>query len=434
MNNIDIKEINALKFNMGIRYHQKKFLGFTFKKNFVTGCVNFLVKFTLSLFKYPLSYHCIDKKKGRIMFLCNTRNQELAVSNIINQIDSTIPAHLVRVTDMPMSLAYIYSFPYIYKFLKFYINSSSNEKAIIGNEFTAFLRSYGDYILFSKLYRRWDAKVVVFANDHTSTMRAAMMAANNLSIETIYVQHAAVTDKFPKLIARHAFLDGKDAYEKYSKRGIESKCLFLIGGTRFDNIINNFNNSQDSGIGIALTLKDTCSYWKNVVLKLKECYNPDILTIRPHPGMDLNSIRDFCDREQIKFSNPKTEDSFTFLSKQHFLIANETSIHLDSAIMHVKSVLCSCMSELPFTDHYGLVRSKVIERVSRLDELLEYMENSDFKPAEEFIRNFNASYNTIVEGKVSELVSCYIKCLVKGEYFRDNRLACENNIYTIKVC
>lgn len=429
---IDIREINSIKFNTGIRFDYGEKAGLSLRKNIYTGIANFCVSLLQSVFLYPLNYRNITNCKEGSLIVYSSRNQLIALEPINSCLKKNNNHAIVSITQLPLFFSYCISLLYIPAFIKYYRKSTKDDKKIIGNEFNAFLRSYGDYKMFSRIFKKKKPKILIVANDHVSTLRAAIIAANDADVKTLYVQHAAITEKFPQLLTSYSFLDGLDSFQKYQKRGINSEKVFLIGGSRFDNIDKNKDLNRES-IGVALTLKDNDECWHEVVNRLKENYLPSRIVIRPHPSMNLKRVINYCKEQKVSFSNPLLEDSFSFISSISFLVANETSIHLDSAIMHVPSVLCTCMSKKPFSDHYGLVKSSVLEHIECLNDLIPYIHNYNYKPADSFIRNYNASYNTHIEGHVSEIISNFIDSVVFNTVFVDERLQLTDNIYTIKT-
>ena len=57
------------------------------------------------------------------------------------------------------------------------------------------------------------------------------------NIETLYIQHASVTSRFPALKFNYAFLDGFDTLNKYITAGPSETKVFLTGTCKFDNVL-----------------------------------------------------------------------------------------------------------------------------------------------------------------------------------------------------
>lgn len=430
---IDIREINSIRYSVGIRFLEGGKAGFLVKKNIYTGILNYIYSLFQSIFINPLSFKKIGECNEGSLILYSSKNQLNALEPLHKILEIENNHCIISTKELPFIYSYISSLNSIGDFIRYYKQSTSEERRIIGNEFCAFLRSYGDYKLFLRLFKKKRPKILIVANDHSSTFRAALLAAKEVKIKTLYVQHAAVTNKFPKMIFNYAFLDGYDAYCKYREKGIESDSVFLIGGVRFD--ISNRKEKKRTGdfvIGVALTLKDTEEEWQKTIAKLKEEYAPNKILLRPHPGMNVARIYEYSKNEGIGFSDSRSENSFDFISNIDFLLANETSIHLDAAIMHTPSVVCSCLSNKKFTDHYGFVKTGIVERIKDIKEVLPYIKNYHFSPSVESIRRYNASYNTSVEGSVSSIICSFIRDTISGAIFYDERLNNKDSIYTIK--
>lgn len=430
---IDIREINIIRFNEGVKRTEGEKMGISVKRNTLTGSLNFIYSFFQSFFIYPRSFKRLGRSTGGAIIIYSSKNQLTALRPINDYLEGNALNRIVSLNDLPFWRSYLYSLRYIKDFIVFYKSCSKEDKLVIGNELNAFLRSYGDYRFFTEILKKRKPDLLILANDHASTFRAALMAANDMGVKTLYVQHAAVTNKFPQMISTYSFLDGIDSYEKYFSKGIYSDKVFLIGGSRFDLAVKN-NNIDNRYLGVALTLKDDTECWQQVVSKLMEQFPPEKIIVRPHPAMDREMIYGYCHKKGINYSDPIKENSFSFLSKLENLIANETSIHLDAVIMHVPTILCSCLSNRPFTDHYGFVKSNVVERVNRLDELIpSLLEGRKKNPSDEYVRRFNASYNTIIEGHVSEIIAKFVNSVLQDTDFSDKRLVCKDNIYTINL-
>src|SRR5690606_18182252 len=65
------------------------------------------------------------------------------------------------------------------------------------------------YTFYRSLLDFYKPKNIFFSNDHTPAARALLIAAKDLSIKTIYLQHAAVSTIFPPLNFSLSLLDGQ---------------------------------------------------------------------------------------------------------------------------------------------------------------------------------------------------------------------------------
>ncbi len=401
----DAREANYLRYTLKFRYKSKKILGINFKKGFVYGVGNFIVGFIQSLFKNPISFRkLISKSEGNIIFY-NGRNQYNALITLYDILKSrNDKVSLIQSSELPMWRSYVYAIGSIGTFCRDYGRSSEEDKRVISNELATYLRSYGDYKLMMKWLDKSKISNLFLANDHVTYMRALLMACNDSNVQTIYVQHAAVTEKFPPLISTYSFLDGQDSLDKYTTNNklIKSK-VYVVGGTRFD-LAKPKDVQNNDRLGIALTRSDEKPLWEVLISSLKKNYDKEIV-LRPHPRMDLESIKEYCNNNSVIFSDPSKEDSFSFLNNISVLIANETSTHLDAMLMHRPSVLYTGLSSTGLRDHYGMVQKGLLKYCDSFKELQKIIDKPKLlSPQDSQLRLYNASFHTQFEYNVSELI------------------------------
>ena len=184
-----------------------------------------------------------------------------------------------------------------------------------------------------RILKKYKPKKVVFANDHNPYQVALRIKAQKLKILTFYVQHACVGMNMPPLEFDVSFLDGLDAYNKYKKIGDIKGKIELTGVIRAHSKKLKVNtNKKVKRIGIALNKYDKIDDVKKTIDKILEIKEVQEIHIRLHPGDSRTLI---YNSEKIKYSDSKKEISFKFLEKIDLLIAGDSSIHLDAAILNV---------------------------------------------------------------------------------------------------
>ena len=263
-------------------------------------------------------------------------------------------------------------------------------------------------------------KVLVVANDHNTINRCLVEVANRANVKTVYVQHAAVTSKFPPLNFSYAFLDGIDSFEKYVQAGKNKCTVFLSGGVRFDTIpFAKKKQGKDFVIGVALNMLDDKKLVQKLCVDLKEISveNKNIqLVLRPHPSIIMKPWQEWCSENKICFSLPTYENSFDFLNRIDFLISNQSSIHLDSVLCNTPSVIYNMAIRKP-EDGYGFIKRGLVREAVSFDELVSYIMNYKsyvFNPIA--ARYYNSSFRTKFEGHVGEMISDMIDSLCNGTY------------------
>ena len=146
----------------------------------------------------------------------------------------------------------------------------------------------------------------------------------------------------------------------------------------------------------------------NLCNYLKRFYS---VTVRPHPASHsevFNKIKE----AGFDLSDSKQESPFAFLSKIDILVANESGIHLDAALMGVSSLLFN-FSNNKVLDWYSFIKSGLIREASTKEELLDYI-RQQIKPSAKSIKYYNAAYGTCFEGAVGSLIAEFIISLNRG--------------------
>ena len=228
------------------------------------------------------------------------------------------------------------------------------------------------------------------------------------------MQHASVAKGFPKLIASYSFLDGKESLEKYLFAGQPEGEVYLSGGVRFDPIFQKYklkNTENVSTVGIAINMLDDfgevqrlCQFLLNHNYKL---------VLRPHPRYGgINKT--WLEENAIDYSDPKAESSFDFISHIDLMISNESSIHLDAALMKCPSVVYN-FSTHPILDHYSYIKTGLVRVADNEEQLLAAITNpQDSLPSTETLQFYNASCGTSTEGALGEAISIFIRDLSDG--------------------
>lgn len=349
---------------------------------------------------------CVFRNKNirdKYILYYGSVNQLNALLPIKNKLDNSVLCGPYKSKNnyLPMAMGCIISFFYLPHFYKLSNEKDSNYKL---------LRS-GNYYLIEGMYKWWlwylkykKPKAILFSNDHLIWHRVLRKAAQQNKIPTIYIQHASVTEKFPKLEFDLSLLEGQDALDKYSKKGIDGK-VELIGMPKFDKYFSFINRtSKIQTIGVCTNILDENNYIEGLCAKLKDKLPELTIILRPHPRDSRVEFYKFLkEKYDLSFSDSKIENSFEFLKKIDFNIAAETSVHLEAVLMNVYTVYYNMSGE--FRDHYGYIKNGLIHDVFKQPDELVVFVNSilNNKPN---IRHRSKYYvdtvNTINDGKSSE--------------------------------
>ena len=134
------------------------------------------------------------------------------------------------------------------------------------------------------------------------------------------------------------------------------------------------------------------------------------LSLRPHPrygSLDTAWLAE----NAIAYSDPKVESSFDFISKIDLMISNESSIHLDAAMMKCPSVVYN-FSTHPLLDHYSYIKTGLVKVADNEEQLLAAITNpQDSLPSMETLQFYNASCGTPIEGALGEAIAVFTRNL-----------------------
>lgn len=207
---------------------------------------------------------------------------------------------------------------------------------------------------------------IIISNDHYPHSRALMIAAKELGIKCMYIQHASVSDVFPPMRASHALLYGKYSEDIYKKIPGSEGQFIAVGNHRFDAYREFIQEKRSTGrIGVAFNTLDPIPEVLKVCNKLAERFGKESIVLRAHPA------------DQRKYTSPyqvspsRQESSLEFLKGIDVLVAGNSSILLEAAAMNVYAFQLY-FQPVPdyFIDYYGFIRTGVAREVANADQLV----------------------------------------------------------------
>ena len=134
------------------------------------------------------------------------------------------------------------------------------------------------------------------------------------------------------------------------------------------------------------------------------------MIVRPHVGMLGEFDQDVFLREGIAISNPTIDLSYVFLANIKVMIANESGIHLDAALMGVPSLLYN-FSDNEVMDWYSYIKNGLIIKCDTFKDLVSMLDTNCQQPLD-VVRYYAASYGSPVDGKVGEMIATFINNVV----------------------
>src|SRR5690606_29498036 len=132
--------------------------------------------------------------------------------------------------------------------------------------------------------KKYRPQAIVFANDHNADARAMLLAAKQLGIPTVYVQHSSVSHLFPPLAFDLSLLEGQDSLDKYRLCGPVQGRVEFIGMPKADKFVQHRNrNQQVQTLGIACNLMDLTDEVQQLVRNISLDFPELRIQLRPHP-------------------------------------------------------------------------------------------------------------------------------------------------------
>ena len=350
--------------------------------------------------------------KGIVFFGVSINNQR-SLDPIVTHLEDGEYLYLKNhKTDIHKRRAYWLSLPYLPDLIRTYRKADKATKTVIKRYFTRLWATYGYYQLAKEYLEHYQVKTLIVSSDQGEFHRCFLLNAKEMGVKTLYVQHASVAKGFPRLIASYSFLDGQESLEKYLDAGQPEGEVYLSGGVRFDPIFKQYklkDTEKVSTIGIAINMLDDFEKVKSLCgFLLGQGYR---LSLRPHPrygSLDTAWLSD----NAIGYSDPKVESSFDFIENIDLMISNESSIHLDAAMMKCPSVVYN-FSTQPILDHYSYIKSGLVSMAESEAQLIDIIRDPKaLLPSTETLQYYNASCGTKLAGRLGEAIAEFIHAIV----------------------
>lgn len=346
---------------------------------------------------------------GDILFYAPELNNKRSLESIMNNLPKNSYTFWYTPDSLPNRGIWLRSLLYFPLFCILYLKSSLEDRKLIGSFSWDFIRACGTYKTLEKvIINNPQLKMIVMASDQNIENRSLIELAEKYQIKTLYVQHASVTKDFPTLPISYSFLDGKESFDKYN-HGEEMKGMFFLsGGARFDIFYKYKNEEKKYDVGIALNALDDMEKVSKLCKYIKKNYSSNII-VRPHVSLLINKRfkKDFFISQGIDISDSLKEPSCVFLSKIKKMIAGESAIHLDAAIMDVPSIVYNMSDRNEILDIYSYVKTGLARSYNSLEDLVTAL-SLDNNISTEIKKYYNASYGTPMEGQVGKMISSFI--------------------------
>ena len=359
-----------------------------------------------------------------ICFCYGTINQKNALASVKNRIDRSDMVFIdiyVKGFDedsivyFPVALSYLISLPFFPVLVWKYITATGHVRESYRLAADHYWFTYGHFLASRIWLRIIKPSVIIVANDHLTYTRALVSAAKIEQIPTCYIQHASVTNKFPKLEFDYAFLEGEDALRKYAQYNSKTK-VFLTGMPKFDDYISSINNSDTvSRLGICTNPLDNDEVIDHLLYYLTSTLPNIEFSLRPHPG-DMNRGGDFwqkmASKHETEISDSRNEYVFEYLNTVDAIIAGDSNILLEAAMLNVVPIQYKFSDKLD--DYYGFIESGLVAGFETEETLSQYLlEIYDRKPEDirQKAKQYSSTIGTKYDGKSIKIVSSLIETI-----------------------
>ncbi|WP_299701114.1 hypothetical protein [uncultured Pontibacter sp.] len=301
---------------------------------------------------------------------------------------------------------------YYYKFLPLFFQFLVRRKESTLRFMDLLYDAVGFYEVYLQKLRKYRPQAIVFANDHNADARAILLAAKQLGIKTVYVQHSSVSNLFPPLAFDLNLLEGQDSLDKYTQCGQVTSRVEFIGMPKADKFVPLRNKSQTVKVlGIACSLMDLTEEVRTLLSNISRDFPNLRIILRPHPRDKRNFSFIQHISPHIQLSDIQRQSVFEYLQDLDMLISGNSGIHLEAVLLNVWSVYFNLNPKEGLHDYYGYAAHGLIEAAPSYKDLSLLLQQGIAQKPEVYQRAkyYNATVGTAYDGKSGELATQYIK-------------------------
>lgn len=289
--------------------------------------------------------------------------------------------------------------------------------------FANFCSAYSYLCYFRRMMMKLKPEFVITANDHNVSNRCMLAVAHYQGIKTVYLQHASVSALFPALRVNYAFLDGQCAWDTYKQcepnqpggdRKVPETQVILSGQKKHLQV----NESMTDVVGVALNELDDADASIGFVEDLAA--HGRKVCVRWHPGQPERQVKryrtTFAANRSVELSDPKKEAVSDFFSRIGYLVAGNSSIHLEAALAGILPIYYE-LTPADNPDYYGYVKHGLSRSAKTAEDVNRLIEASDglHRPNVEAVRYYSSTYLTEWDGREGELVAECLQRLANGQ-------------------
>ncbi|WP_026970146.1 hypothetical protein [Algoriphagus terrigena] len=416
---LNFSELLDLNYNLKEDFQILEKFPQRYSSNLIKPICLFFSSFFKSLFNGL--YRMPALKSEVYLAVSSSKNNNKVILPISEGLDRCLVIGPSLGNSFPRFLAHLYALPYFFHLIGLVRNLKGYDRRVAISFFHLFWITFGYLRIWNKILSNSNIKVVIFSNDHLAYYRTLTFISKKLSILTVYLQHAGISERFPPLSFDYALLDGEISKDKYMVQSRDSKTnILLLGSVRFDKIARlRFSRTDSRLIGLSLNLLD--DEFKVVgILKAISVSNLFGIVVRFHPGFSAGrklKLKELFGGYVQDFSDPDIEPLELYLSRIRLHLSGVSFIHFEAILSGINSFKIETSSYAG--DPYGFSDEFVIQTLIDFD-ILKNEQNwilSEFQM--EYLRSYVANYDSLLDGE--ETLPKYLEVL-RDIYFDDHNI------------
>ncbi len=383
---------------------------------FLEGVFRFIWKLIFSI-----RHRHYPSVKSDIVFLVGSNNNIKSINPVFERLKKArligYNGQVSAETHIPEFFFYCRSILAIPKFILSYLScDNAYIKWTMKKRPDRYLLAFVAISIWEKILKKLECRILVLTNDHVVWARAAMYAAHNLGIKTVFVPHAPTGNGPPELQFDYAFLDGESQFKQYSKRGLSRTVAILSGAVRYEKFVK-LSLTKGEGLLVCYNTIDDFDFITSSLSKIVKFKGGREVWVRPHPAdrRRFESIRSACQDFGVNFVDPSTPIERDF-DDVGYVIAGLSGVHVDGLMAGKMAVTVRGWYSEDYYDLIKLGLLKVLDEWSAIEDMSRDV-NSD---AELELRNLN--WNVADTGFVpSCAVAQFLELLLRKDFVLDRR-------------
>lgn len=273
---------------------------------------------------------------------------------------------------------------------------------------------YGLYITSRIWLRSLRPRAMIFANLLFPYARVLQKAAREEGVICVYMQHASLMADIPAFNCDYVLLEGRDSLEKAAKTGAGHERFFLIGMPKHDAYVLHVNTHRSVlSIGICTNGSDLLPIVEALLAQLRQEFPAMKMIVRQHSSdRRVKAWRNLARKYTMEFSDSRMEISFDFLKNVDVIVAGDSNILLEAALMNVMPLYYDFPQK--HLDSLGFERHGLVEYFSEPQAICGFIRRiAGCKPSvRDKAKYYNATIGTNYDGRSSELASELIEMLI----------------------